>query len=84
MNSCVLPQTHDPSGLGKIPRPWLRVKRTSVDDFSEIIVSARALPDSNRQPDPGRLAEHMLESVNTVKTIQNRYHNIEHIAAPRV
>jgi len=47
------------------------LQRTSVDDFSEIIVCARALPDSNRQLHPDHLAEHLLESVNTVKPLQN-------------
>ena len=76
VNSCVLHQTQNPRGLIQVPRRWLRVKRmfaiaNSVDDFSEIIVCAGAYPDSNRQLHPRRLAEHLLESVNTVKPHQN-------------
>jgi hypothetical protein len=47
VNASVLPQTQCASGLIEIPRRWLRVKRmfagaNMVDDFSEIIVWARA------------------------------------------
>jgi hypothetical protein len=47
VNSCVLHQTQNPSGLIQVPRRWLRVKRlfaiaNRVDNFSEIIVRAGA------------------------------------------
>ena len=76
MNSCVLHQTQNPSGLIQVPRRWLRVKRlfaiaNRIDNFSEIIVCAGAQPDSNRQLHPRRLTEHLLESVNTAKPHQN-------------